>query len=408
MKKTVAVLATLDTKGQEAGFVREQVEALGGAALLIDIGVVGAPGARPDVTREQVAEAGGTPLAELLRRPTRQAASPVMIAGARKILAGLLAEGKVDAVLGLGGTQGTSNCTQVMQALPYGLPKIMVSTVASGDTHAFVGIKDITMAFSVSDILGLNPVTRKILANAAGAAYGMALTSVTLEPRRGDKPVIGMTNLGVLTNGALLALELFRERGYEVIVFHAVGSGGRAMEQMMRDGLIGAVFDYALGEISDDVFHGLRAGGPERLTVAGDLNLPQVLCPGGAEHIGLIVDEPNVVPERYEHHRYVFHNPIIFAPRLSTGELQRVAQEIGRRLSHTKGRAVFMIPRDGVSRYSAPGGELRDTASDEVFYAALRAHLPESIEVVEVDAHAEDPAFLREAVDRLVALIEEG
>lgn len=406
MTATIAVLATLDTKGQEAEYLRERLEALGAEALLIDIGVVGEPQARPDVTREEVAAAGGTPLAELLKAPTRQEASPVMTAGATAILGERLAAGAVHAVLGLGGTQGTSNCTQVMQALPYGFPKVMVSTVASGDTSAFVGIKDVTMMFSVGDVLGLNPITRKILANAAGAAWGMASCGVELDVQRGDRPVVGLTNLGVLTDGAMKAIELFNEKGYEVIVFHAVGSGGRAMEQMMRDGLIGAVFDYALGEIADDVFDGLRAGGPERLTVAGELGLPQVLCPGGAEHIGLIVDEPNVVPERYKDHKSVFHNPIIFAPRLSVDELGRVAVEVGKRLQGTRGDAAFLIPRGGVSRYSVSGGPLHDPASDAAFFDALKANLPATVEVVELDTHAEDDAFVREAVERLVAMIE--
>jgi uncharacterized protein (UPF0261 family) len=405
MSKTVAVLTTLDTKGAESQYLREQIEALGAKALLIDMGVIGAPGAPADISREEVAGAGGGSLDELLNEPTRQKASPVMIAGASAILRERIDAGSVHAVLGLGGTQGTSNCTQVMQALPYGFPKLMVSTVASGDTSAFVGIKDVTMAFSVGDILGLNPVTRKILANAAGAAYGMALTEVTLERTVSDKPVIGMTNLGVLTDGAMKALELFNAKGYEVIVFHAVGSGGLAMEQMMKEGLIGAVFDYALGEIADEVFDGLRAASPERLTVAGELGLPQVLVPGGAEHIGLIV-EADTVPERYKDHIYTFHNPIIFAPRLNADEMGRVAQEIGARLQKTSGRAVFMIPRDGVSRYSAPGGPLRDPAGDAVFFDALRANLPAAVEVVELDTHAEDPAFVEQAVDRLVALIE--
>jgi uncharacterized protein (UPF0261 family) len=405
MTKTVAVLTTLDTKGAESQYLREQIEALGGAALLIDMGVVGAPGATPDVTREEVAAAGGSSLDELLNEPTRQKASPVMIAGATALLRERIDAGSVHAVLGLGGTQGTSNCTQVMQALPYGFPKLMVSTVASGDTSAFVGIKDVTMAFSVGDILGLNPVTRKILANAAGAAYGMTLTEVSLERTHSDKPVIGMTNLGVLTDGAMHALELFNRKGYEVIVFHAVGSGGLAMEQMMKEGLIGAVFDYALGEIPDEVFDGLRAASPERLTVAGELGLPQVLVPGGAEHIGLIV-EADTVPERYKDHIHTFHNPIIFAPRLNADEMARVAQEIGSRLQKTRGDAVFFFPKDGVSRYSAPGGPLRDPAGDAAFFDALRANLPDTVEVVEVDTHAEDPAFVEQAVERLIGLIE--
>ena len=313
MSRTVVVLATLDTKAEEAEFLRRQVIALGGRVTIIDLGVVGTPGLVADVGRDKIAEAGGRKLVELLEGPTREAAGPVMVAGATKILLDLIEAGRAHAVLGVGGTQGTSSCTQVMQALPYGFPKLMVSTVASGDTSRFVGVKDITMMFSVSDLVGVNPFTARILANAAAAAYGMSLVEGTVETVRGGKPLIAMTNLGVLTDGATLALTLFREAGYDVVVFHAVGSGGRAMEQLMKEGVIGAVFDYALGEIADEVFGGLRAGGPERLTVAGKLGLPQVICPGGAEHLGLFV-EANVVPEKYREHRYVFHSPVIFVP----------------------------------------------------------------------------------------------
>jgi uncharacterized protein (UPF0261 family) len=403
--KTIAVLVTLDTKGDEASYLREQLEALGARALLVDVGVIGAPAIAADISREQVAEAGGTPLSELLENPTRQSASPVMNAGATRLLLERIAAGEVHGVLGLGGTQGTSNHTQVMQQLPYGFPKVMVSTVASGDTSAFVGIKDITMMFSVSDILGLNPVTRKILANAAGAAWGMAMSSVTLDMHAGERPVIGMTNLGVLTRGAMHALDLFRDRGYEVIVFHAVGSGGRAMEQMMKEGLIGAVFDYGLGEIPDEIFGGLRAGGTERLTVAGSLGLPQVIVPGGLEHIGLMV-EPNTVPERWKDHQLTFHNPIIVAPRLNSAEMVQTAEEICSRLERGGGSGVFLMPTAGTSSYGVEGGPLRDPAADQAFSEAIQAHLPSSFQFEALDAGAEDPAFVEAAVDRLIGLIE--
>jgi uncharacterized protein (UPF0261 family) len=219
--------------------------------------------------------------------------------------------------------------------------------------------------------------------------------------------VVGLSNLGVLTDGTLLALDLLRARGFEPIVFHAVGSGGRAMEQMMKDGLIGAVLDYALGEISDELFGGLRAGGPERLTVAGALGLPQVLVPGGAEHIGLFV-EPDSVPERYRRHRYTFHNPRVFAPRLSVEELEAVAAEIGRRLASTRGRARMLLPLDGVSRYSAPGGPLRDQDSDRRWFAALERSLPPAIELEKLPYSAEEPPFVRRAVESLVELVERG
>ena len=328
-----------------------------------------------------------------------------MAAGAAGVMQKLVADGAVDGVLGLGGLRGTAACTQVMRSLPYGLPKVMVSTVASGDTAPYVDIKDITMMFSVGDILGLNDLTRKLLANAAGAVHGMAQVDVTLERRHGEKPLIGMSNLGVLTQGAMKALDYFTERGYEVIVFHAVGSGGRAMEELMKQGIIGAVFDYAMGEIADEVFEGLRAGGPERLTVAGKLGIPQVLCPGGAEHLGVLV-EPDQVPDRYKDHDYVFHNPVVFVPRLKPDEFVKVAKDIGKRLQTTRGNAVMMLPLGGTGRYAMEGGQLRDPEGDTAFFAALKEALPDTIEVVERETYAEDPAFVKECVDRLIDLIE--
>jgi uncharacterized protein (UPF0261 family) len=408
-KKTIAVLATLDTKGAEAHFLRKQLKELGSKALVVDMGVLGEPAARADVSRKEVARAGGTPLAQLAANPTREAAAPVMSAGATKILLKKIGAGKVHGVIGLGGLQGTAACTAVMRALPYGVPKVMVSTVASGDTSAYVGVSDITMMFSVGDILGLNAFMRKVLANAAGAAHGMAQVKVALaatKRKKGAKPLIGMSNLGVLTQGTLLAQELFAKKGYEVIVFHAVGTGGRAMERMMRQGIIGAVFDYAMGEIADAIFHGLRAGDADRMTVAGELGLPQVLVPGGAEHLGILVATPHQLPDRWKEHRHVWHNPVVLAPRLSAEELQSVAQEAGRRLASTRGNAVLMIPKLGTGSYAKPGGPLNDPAGDAVFFAELKASTPSTIEIVERDLHAEDPAFVTEAVDRLIGLIE--
>jgi uncharacterized protein (UPF0261 family) len=407
MPKVIAVLATLDTKGEEAEFLRQQLRALGSRPLVVDMGVLGTPAARADITRAEVARAGGSTLAALRRDPTREAAQPVMAAGATKLLQHRLDSGRLHGVLGLGGLQGTAMATMAMRALPYGLPKVMVSTVASGDTAPYVGISDITMMFSVGDILGLNVFMRKVLANAAGAAHGMAQVGAGLaRKRRKGKPLIGISNLGVLTRGTLHAQQLLAARGYEAIVFHAVGTGGRAMELMMRQGIIAAVFDYAMGEISDEIFHGLRAGGPERFTVAGALGLPQVIVPGGAEHLGILVSTPHALPDRWKGHRHVWHNEVVLAPRLNTRELRQVAREAGRRLQTTRGNAVLMLPLLGTGRYAMPGGPLNDPDGDKVFFAELKAHLPPGIEVVERNTHAEDPAFVAEAVDRLIALIE--
>ncbi len=405
MSKTIALLITLDTKDQEAGYLIDQIESRGHQALLLDIGVIGKPGIVASISREEVAEAGGRSFSELMKNPTREEAGPVMVKGCIAILLKKIMNGEVHSVLGLGGTQGTSSCCDIMQALPYGLPKIMVSTMASGDTSGFVGIKDITMMFSVSDILKLNPFARKILANAAAAACGMAEVTEQFAVEKTEKPLIGMSNLGVLTTGAMHAIEYIESKGYEVIVFHAVGSGGQAMEQMMKEGIIGAVFDYAMGEIADDVWDVLRAGGPERLTVAGKLGLPQVLCPGGAEHLGILV-QPNEVPEEYKDHDYVFHSPVVFVPRLNEEEIVRVAQSICDRLKHTTGQAKFLFPLGGVGRYSKVGASLYDKASDDAFFNHLREHLPKTIEIVEREEYAEDHSFVEAAVDALIELIE--
>lgn len=406
MKKTIALLVTLDTKDQEAGFLVDQIKERGFEPLLLDIGVIGIAGVDADVSRAEVVAAGGGSLEELLKDPTREKANPFVVKGCIQILSKRIEANQLHAVLGLGGTQGTSTCCDIMQALPYGFPKIMVSTMASGDTSGFVGIKDITMMFSVSDILKLNPFTRKILANAAAAACGMAEVETKFVMEKGDKPLIGMSNLGVLTSGAMEAIKHIEAKGYEVIVFHAVGSGGRAMEQMMKEGIIGAVFDYAMGEIADDVWKVLRSGGPERLTVAGKLGLPQVVCPGGAEHLGILVP-PNEVPDSYKQHKYVFHSPVIFVPRLNVSEIQQVADDIIQRLQHTKDKAYFMIPKGGVGRYSYAGAVLEDKESDAAFFSRLKEGLPDNFIVVERDLAAEDPAFVKEAVDLLIGLIEE-
>lgn len=407
MAKTIALLITLDTKDQEAGFLVEQIEKNGHKAFLIDIGVVGEAGISANMSRDEVISIGGGSLIEILKNPTRELSNPFVVKGAIEILSKGIKADKIHAVIGLGGTQGTSTCCDIMQALPYGFPKIMVSTIASGDTSGFVGIKDITMMFSVSDILKLNPFTRKILANAAAAACGMANVDFQFAMEKSDKPLIGMSNLGVLTLGAMEAIKYIESKGYEVIVFHAVGSGGQAMEQMMKEGIIGAVFDYAMGEIADDVWSVLRAGGPERLTVAGKLGIPQVLCPGGAEHLGILVPH-NEVPEEFKDHQIVFHSPVVFVPRLNAEEIVRVAKSICDRLQHTTNKAYFMFPLGGVGRYSKVGGVLYDPISDKAFFDYLRENLPTNIEIVEMAEYAEDEAFVHTAIDLLIELIEQN
>lgn len=400
--KTIAVLATLDTKGTEARYLRAQIESLGDSALLIDTGVTGAPAERADITREQVAQAGGTPLATLLEHPDREIAAPVMASGATKIVGDLQREGKIHAILGIGGTQGTTLATKAMRALPYGFPKVMVSTMASGNVAPWVDIRDITMMFSVTDILGLNPVMRKILANAAAAACGMANSPVVMERR--DKPLVGITTVGITTRGAMKAIEVLERAGYETIVFHAIGPGGRAMEQLMREGVIGAVLDYSTIEVSNEMHHALLAGGPDRLTTAGKLGLPQVLAPGAIEV--LVFNEPETVPPPFNTRKLIRHSPQITDVRLNREEMAAVGREVAKRLEHTTTDAVFMIPTGGYDSYAVEGEGFHDPEADKAFVQELKKNLAPNIRVVERATHIDDPAFATEAAHTLIQMIE--
>ena len=405
MSKTLAILAAFDTKSAEADFMRQELEALGGKALLIDFGVMGKSKVACDFSRENVIATGGGSLAELLKNPSREKANPFITTGITKILTDLVEQEKIHGVVALGGTQGTSTCAPILQTLPYGFPKVMLSTVASGDTSPFVGIKDITMMFSVSDILGLNVFSRKILANTIACAWGMAQVERQID-KSTAKGVIGLSNLGVLTQGAMYAIELFEKAGYEVITFHAIGAGGEAMEQMMKEGIITAVFDYAMGEIADGVFGKLRASGPERLTVAGKLGIPQVICPGGSEHLGILVNTPNMTPKGYENHLQTWHSPYVFVPRVNKEEQHKIATVLAERLQYSIKNTVFMMPLKGVSSYSAEGGELYDSELDATYWKFLQQALPKTIRVEAYDLNAQDPIFIEKAVKNLIDLIE--
>ena len=399
--RTLVVLATLDTKGKEAEYLRQQLQRLGDRALVVDVGVVGEPGADADITREEVAAAGGQPLARLLQNPDREVAAPIMAAGATKLVSRLAEEDRAHGIVAMGGTQGTTLATAVMRALPYGFPKVMVSTMASGNVAPWVDIKDITMMFSVTDILGLNPVTRKILANAAGAVSGMANIGVALE--RGEK-LVAVTTVGITTQGAMKAVEVLESAGYETIVFHAIGPGGRAMEQMMKEGLVSAVLDLSIIEVSNEMYHALLAGGEKRLTTAGDLGIPQVVCPGAIEV--LVFNEPETVPPPFDTRTLIRHSPQITDVRLNAEEMAAVGVEVARRLKHTSDESLFMIPTAGFDSYGVEGMGFHDPAADQAFIDALKANLPEHFTVVERDTHIDDPAFATEAAESLIELIE--
>jgi uncharacterized protein (UPF0261 family) len=401
-RRTVLVLATLDTKGPEAEYLRERIELRGDRAVVIDSGVIGEPQAKADVTRAEVAIAGGESLPELLRHPTREHAAAVMASGATKLVTALVAQGRAHAIVSIGGTQGTTLSTAVMRALPYGFPKIMVSTMASGNVAPWVDTKDITMMFSVTDIMGLNPLMRKILANAAAAACGMAHVDMSL--KRSERPVVAVTTVGITTTGAMKAVQVLEKAGFETVVFHAIGTGGRAMEEMMQEHLIGAVLDFSIIEVTNEIHHALLAGGPLRLTTAGKLGLPQVICPGAVEV--LVFNEPQTVPKPFRDRHLVRHSPQITDVRLNKAEMIEVAREVGRRLQFTKVPAALLVPNKGYDSYAVAGEPFHDPEADLAFVVELKRHLPANFRVVERPTDINDPAFASEAAETLIELIE--
>jgi uncharacterized protein (UPF0261 family) len=401
MAKTVALLATLDTKGVEIAYMRDCVIARGHRALVIDSGLMGEAVTTADIPNTRVAQAGGSSLQTLRRNADREESAPIMAAGATRLVGELVARGEIHALVALGGTQGTTLSTAVMRALPYGFPKIMVSTMASGNVARWVGTRDITMMYSVTDIMGLNPFMRRVLANAVGAACGMAEVEL---PDSAAKTLVAVTTVGITTQGAMKAAEVLQAGGYATIVFHAVGTGGRAMEEMMREGVIGAVLDYSTIEVSNEMFHALLAGGPDRLTTAGALRLPQVLCPGAIEV--LVFNEPETVPAQYRDRRLVRHSPQITDLRLNRKEMADVGREVGRRLGSTKDDAVFLVPKAGYDSYATEGEAFFDPDADAAFVEALRASVPDRVAVVERDLDINDPAFATEAAKTLIGLMQ--
>lgn len=403
MSKSIIILATLDTKGEEAGYLAEKIHEKGHKTIIIDVGELGTPALKADFSREEIARLGGISLEEFFKDTKDKKAAPMMAKGAIKVVNDLVKDKKAHGIISLGGTKGTSLATEVMRSLKYGFPKVMVSTMASSDVSVFLDISDIIMFPSVSDILGLNPFLKKILSNAASAVCAMAEDSGSIAVEKG--PLIGISNVGITTPGAMEAIKLFKQAGYETIVFHAVGTGGRAMERLVSEGVIGAVFDYALVEISNYLYKGLNNGGPERLTAAGKMGIPQVICPGGVEVLALWIKEGEPIPERYQDRTEIRHSSLITTFRFSIDELIHTAKEIIDRLKYTKDEAVFMLPKGAYSIYSKKGTPFYDPESDKIFADYLKENLPENFRIIEVDSDLTDKIFVETAVKEMIALI---
>ncbi len=405
MERTIALIATLDTKGDEAWFVRQQIEGRGHRVVMMDPGMLGEPSVQAEVTRSQVAQAGGAAsMADVQGYGNKQLAMETMIRGTSRLLTDLANSGRIHAVIGIGGGAGTSIATAAMRALPLGFPKLMVSTIAAGRHYfgTFVGTKDLAMMHSVADILGLNPIVRKVLANAAAAICGMAEVELTIE--HGDKPLVLATMFGTTTPCLTMAKALLEGRGYEVVMFHPNGTGGRAMEELIDQGMGDGVLDLSAHEITGDLFGGIM-GAPNRLEAAGRRGVPQVVGPGGNDF--LVFGPPNELPPRYRHRKQYRHTPEMTLCRATPDEMIKVAEVMADRLNRAVGPVAAIVPLRGFSLPSRAGYPLHDPQGDLAFARTLKGRLRERVKYVEVDCHINDPPYAEAAVLLLESLIAE-
>jgi uncharacterized protein (UPF0261 family) len=399
---TVVLLGTLDTKGSEYEFLRARVREHGVDALLVDAGIY-EPEVAPDIGRDEVARAAGADVEELARAGDRGAAVEAMGAGAEEIVTRLHRDGRIDGILALGGSGGSSIATRAMRALPVGFPKLMVSTLASGDTRPYVGAVDVTMMYSVVDISGVNTVSARIMANAAGAIAGMAKASA---PPLDAKPLVAATMFGVTTPCVTRARERLEELGYEVLVFHATGTGGQSMEALVRGGFLAGVLDATTTELADELVGGVLSAGPDRLEAAGSAGLPQVVSLGALDMVNFGPRE--TVPERFEGRNLYVHNPTVTLMRTTPDECAELGRAIGRKLSGAAGPTALFVPLRGVSMIAVEGQPFHDLDADAALLEGLRETLEKRVEVHEIDADINDPAFATAMADRLHELIGEA
>ena len=409
---TVVLVGTLDTKGVEYEFVKNCIINAGCDAIVVDTGVLGEPPFEPEISAAEVVAMGGVELASIRYgregSDTRAVAIDAMSRGLEVCLAKLVAENKCDAVFGMGGSGGTNILSAAMKTLPLGLPKMLLSTMMSGDVRPYVGGKDVAMMYSVTDIAGLNSFSRLILANAAHAAAGMAKyrADALAMANSEKKPLIAITMFGITTPGVLHMRDILEEKGFETIVFHATGSGGLAMEDMIRNGFIDGVIDFTTSELCDYNFGGAFSAGPDRLTAAGDMGIPQVIVPGALEvlnfnGVACVPDDKNV-PER----KLIIHNPTVCAVKATNEELAILGKELGEKAAKAKGPTEVLLPLGGLDKYEADGGPWQSEESDRVLFDAIHAAVDGAVPVRELSGNINDPIFSEATVETFLKLWE--
>ncbi len=400
MPRTILLIGTLDTKGTEYEYVRDLIRDRGFDTLTMDAGVLGEPGFAPDISADEVAAAGGDSLKALRARRDRGEAVDVMIRGASRLAPPLYEAGRFHGALALGGGGGTNIAAAAMQTLPTGVPKLMVSTVASGDVAPYVGVKDVTLMYSPVDIAGLNLLSRRILSNAAGAICGMVGQEA---PPATNRRIVAASMFGVTTPCVSRIRERMEEAGYEMLVFHATGSGGRSMEGLIADGYVAGVADMTTTEWCDEVVGGVLSAGPDRLTAAGEAGIPQVVSCGALDMVNFRA--LHTVPESFRGRTLYRHNPNVTLMRTTAEECREIGRRIAENLNKATGPVTLMLPLQGVSMLDREGEPFHDPAANAALFAALREHVRRPVELVELDLHINDTAFADAVFERLVALM---
>jgi uncharacterized protein (UPF0261 family) len=403
----VVLIGTLDTKGREYAFVRERLVAAGLEPIVIDVGVLGEPPFTPDIGAAEVARAAGHDLSELRfdreGSDTRAVALAAMEKGAVEVIRQLHAERRCTGIIGLGGSGGSTVISAAMRALPVGVPKLLVSTMASGNVRLFVGTSDICLMYSVTDIAGLHRISRRILSNAANALAGMVLGEGD-SPEEHEAPLVAITMFGVTTPAVLRVQQRLEAEGFETIVFHAVGAGGAAMEQMIEDGLIDGVVDLTTSELTDEMLGGIFSAGPTRLEAAGRHGIPQVVVPGAVEVLNF--GPRDSVPERFDvpERRIVVHNPSVCAVRTNAKESAALGRLLGEKVSRSTGPTAVLLPLGGLSKYEADGGPFVDRQANAALFDAIRDTLRADIPLHEVEANINDRTFADAVADAFLEL----
>ncbi|MFM7246228.1 MAG: Tm-1-like ATP-binding domain-containing protein [Actinomycetota bacterium] len=401
---SVVLIGTLDTKGAEYGFVRERLHAAGVDTILVDCGTAGAPVIEPDVSAAEVAAAVGADLAALTAAGDRGDAVTTMARGAAAVALRLHGEGRLDGLLAIGGSGGTSIASAAARALPIGVPKLIVSTMAASDTRPIIGESDLILAASVVDVAGLNSLSRRILANVAAAMAGM-VAQPALEGGA-DRPLVAASMFGVTTPSVTQAREQLEASGYEVLTFHMTGTGGRSMESLIDGGFVAGVLDVTTTELCDELVGGVLSAGPDRLTAAGRRGIPQAVSLGALDMVNFGPRE--TVPAAFDDRTLYVHNDQITLMRTTPAECAALGREVAEKLSAATGPTALFVPLRGVSMIAVEGGPFHDPAADAALFAAVREGVGPNVELIELDLDVNDPAFSRAMADWLEARLREA